>query len=169
MASKKLLHTFNVLKEQQESVKESTNEDVCCLTLDDCDKIIKSAINKAEQLKTLMNIAIVDHTGNLISFAKMPGAWNGSIEIAKSKAYTAFSFSDNKDKQGPLTTEELGKLAQPGQPLFGIQNSNSDKGIIIFGGGIPLYKDNILVGAIGVSGSTVPNDIKVAEAGLAGI
>ena len=138
------------------------------LTHDDCTSIISQAMAESSKLDVLMNIAIVDHTGNLAMFYKMPGAWEGSVGIAQSKAYTAFAFSGDKDKQGALSTEELGKLSQPGQPLFGIQNTNSDKGIVIFGGGIPVYKNSKLVGAVGISGSTVPNDVKVCTAATKG-
>jgi uncharacterized protein GlcG (DUF336 family) len=63
------------------------------LTPDDCESIIAECIKAAEGAHLLMNIAIVDHTGDLCYFVRMPGAWNGSIEIAQSKAYTAFAFS----------------------------------------------------------------------------
>lgn len=163
MSKQRLFQTFTKLNE----VQEQTTDD-CCLTLSDCETICSQAIKKSEDLNTLMDIAIVDHTGELLHFTRMPGAWVGSIKISQAKAYTAFAFSGDKDKQGPLSTAELGKLAQPGEPLFGIQNSNLDKEIIIFGGGIPLYKDGILVGAVGISGSTVDNDVKVAKASVKG-
>jgi uncharacterized protein GlcG (DUF336 family) len=56
-------------------------------------------------------------------------------------------------------------LSQPGKPLYGIEHSND--GLITFPGGVPIVdEDGVLVGAIGVSGSTVENDNKVAEAGV---
>jgi uncharacterized protein GlcG (DUF336 family) len=64
-----------------------------------------------------------------------------------------------------MATGELGKLSQPGKPLYGIEHSNA--GLITFPGGLPIVdEDGVLVGAIGVSGSTVDNDHKVAEAGV---
>ena len=61
---------------------------------------------------------------------------------------------------------KIGKLSQPGGPLYNIEVSNG--GLISFPGGVPL-KDSSgdLIGAIGVSGSTVENDHKVASAGAA--
>ena len=63
-----------------------------------------------------------------------------------------------------MNTGEIGKLSQPGGPLFGIEHSNG--GLITFPGGVPLKdgKGNV-VGAVGVSGSTVENDHAVAVAG----
>jgi uncharacterized protein GlcG (DUF336 family) len=86
----------------------------------------------------------------------MDGAWLGSIDISMRKARTARWFDMN--------TGEIGKLSQPGGPLFGIEHSNG--GLITFPGGVPL-KDGQgnVVGAVGVSGSTVENDHAVAVAG----
>jgi hypothetical protein len=62
----------------------------------------------------------------------------------------------------------LGKLSQPGGPLYGIEVSNG--GLITFPGGLPLRAaDGTVIGAIGVSGSTVEDDGAVAEAGAAAV
>ncbi len=107
-----------------------------------------------------MNIAVVDAGLNLKAFLRMDGAWLGSIDIAIKKARTARSFD--------MPTGELGKLSQPGEPLFNIEHSNG--GLITFPGGIPLVNDaGTVVGAIGVSGSTVENDHSVAEAGAGAV
>jgi uncharacterized protein GlcG (DUF336 family) len=90
----------------------------------------------------------------------MDGAWLGSIDIATTKARTARYFD--------LPTEELGKLSQPGGPLYGIEVSNG--GLITFPGGLPLHAaDGTVIGAVGVSGSTVENDHAVAAAAVAAI
>jgi uncharacterized protein GlcG (DUF336 family) len=126
------------------------------LTLEAAEKILAAAKKKAAELQTRMDIAVVDAGGNLKSFARMDGAWLGSIDISIRKARTARWFDMN--------TGEIGKLSQPGGPLFGIEHSNG--GLITFPGGIPL-KDGkgTVVGAVGVSGSTVEHDHAVATAG----
>jgi uncharacterized protein GlcG (DUF336 family) len=130
------------------------------LVLTDAEKIVAAAKKKAVEIKTLMNIAVVDAGGNLKAFLRMDGAWIGSIDISIRKARTARLFDMN--------TGEIGKLSQPGGPLFGIEHSNG--GLITFPGGIPL-KDahGNVVGAIGVSGSAVENDHAVASAGAASL
>src|SRR5438309_5968598 len=126
------------------------------LTLEAAEKIISAAKKKAAQLKTKMDIAVVDAGGNLKAFVRMDGAWLGSIDISMRKARTARWFDMN--------TGEIGKLSQPGGPLFGIEHSNG--GLISFPGGVPLKNSKgEIVGAIGVSGSTVENDHAVAVAG----
>ena len=126
------------------------------LTLEAAEKIVVAAKKKAAELDTLMNIAVVDVGANLKAFVRMDGAWLGSIDISIRKARTARWFDMN--------TGEIGKLSQPGGPLFGIEHSNG--GLISFPGGVPL-KDGKgeVVGALGVSGSTVENDHAVAAAG----
>jgi len=128
------------------------------ISLDESMRVISAARKKAEEIGVMMNIAVVDAGGNLTAFAHMDGAWIGSIDIAKNKAYTARAFD--------MTTEALGAISQPGEMCYGIHASNDLK-VIIFGGGIPLIRNGNVVGAVGVSGGTVPQDIEVAEAGLA--
>ncbi len=128
------------------------------LTLERAYQVIMAARQKAEEIGVLMNIALVDEGNNLLAFARMPGAWLGSVDIAQGKAYSARAFD--------MPTKELGKASQPGEPLFGIHASNHGK-IIIFAGGIPLTENGKVVGAIGVSGGSVEQDQEVAEAGVA--
>lgn len=120
-------------------------------------RIVEEAKKKAEELHIKEDIALVDAGGNLKAFVRMDGAWLGSIDIAIRKARTARMFD--------METAKIGKMSQPGEPLYGIEFSNG--GLISFGGGIPLEDQaGTVIGAIGVSGSTVENDVKVAEAGV---
>lgn len=119
-------------------------------------KILRAATEKSRAIDCKMNIAVVDAGSNLKAFFRMEGAWLGSIDISIKKAKTARYFD--------MPTGEIGKLSQPGGPLFNIEHSND--GLITFPGGIPLKdKEGNIVGAIGVSGSAVENDHAVAEAG----
>ena len=130
------------------------------ITLEQAEKIIKEAKEKAKALDTKMNIAIVDSGSNLVAFNRMNGAWLGSLDISIKKAKTACFFDMN--------TGAVGELSQPGQPLYNIEHSNN--GLITFPGGIPIKNElGKTIGAIGVSGSTVENDHKVAEAGVTSI
>jgi len=126
------------------------------ITLKEAKEIIDRAAVKAESLNTKMSISVVDSSANLVAFERMDGAFLGPIDIAIKKAKTASLFGKN--------TGVLGKLSQPGGPLYNIEHSNN--GLITFPGGIPIKnKQNIIIGAIGVSGSTVENDFEVAQAG----
>ena len=128
------------------------------LTLRDARRLIAAGERKAEELKIPYNIAVVDAGGSLISHVRMDGAWLGSIDISINKAFTARAFD--------MTTNDLSKAAQSGESLFGIHTTN-DARIVIFGGGVPVKVDGTVIGAIGASGGSVENDIKVAEAAAA--
>ena len=130
------------------------------ITLEQAQSVVEAAARKAGEIGTKMDIAVVDAGANLKAFVRMDGAWLGSIDIAIKKARTARYFD--------MPTGEIGKLSQPGQPLFNIEHSN--EGLISFPGGIPLKNGSgEVIGAIGVSGSTVDDDHTVAEAGAQAI
>jgi len=127
------------------------------VTMKNARAAIEAARKKAVRHKTKMCIAVVDSGANLKAFVRMDDAWVGSIDIAIKKAKTAVYFG--------MPTGEIGKLSQPTNSLYGIEHSN--QGLITFPGGLPIVdEDGVLVGAIGVSGSSVENDHAVAEAGV---
>ena len=88
----------------------------------------------------------------------MDDAWVGSIDIAMKKAKTAVFFG--------MPTGQIGRLSQPGGPLFGIEHSND--GLITFPGGLPIVDANgVMIGAIGVSGSSVEKIMRSRKLGAA--
>ncbi|MBB3542205.1 MULTISPECIES: heme-binding protein [unclassified Rhizobium] len=130
------------------------------LTLSDAKQMLQAAEVKAAKIGIPYNIAVVDAGGALIAFARQDGALEGSIDLAIGKAKTSRMF--NK------TTEYLAELAQPGAPLFGIEQSNDGR-VVIFGGGLPVTIGDQIVGAVGASAGSVEQDIAVAEAAAAAI
>jgi uncharacterized protein GlcG (DUF336 family) len=85
----------------------------------------------------------------------MDGAWIGSIDISINKAFTARAFD--------ISTAQLAKNSQPGEQFFGIHVSNHGR-VMIFAGGVPLRRDESIIGAIGVSGGSGGQDGAVASA-----
>ena len=130
------------------------------ITLSQAEKLISAAKEKAVSIDCKMNIAVVDAGANLVAFARMDGAWLGSLDISIKKAKTAKFFDMNSG--------EIGKLSQPGESLYNIEHSNG--GLITFPGGVLVKNaDGEIIGAIGVSGNAVENDHAVAEAGAAAL
>ena len=128
------------------------------VTLEQAQRIVDAAVSKAADDGLLMNVAVVDAGNNLTAFARMDGAWLGSIDIAIAKAHTSRRFD--------ITTQELGQMAQPGEPLYGI-HVLAEGGNVIFAGGIPLQgPDGAIAGAVGVSGGTPDQDHEVCQAGV---
>jgi uncharacterized protein GlcG (DUF336 family) len=102
--------------------------------------IFEAARKQAEKIEVPMNIAVVDAGAHLIASLRMGGAWLGSIEIAQNKAYTARAFD--------MTTKDLAKISQPGQPASGIAVSTRHR-VAIFPGGIPLKAGDRVIGVSG--------------------
>jgi uncharacterized protein GlcG (DUF336 family) len=126
------------------------------ITLDQAHAVMQAALQKAVEMKVKMDIAVVDAGANLKAFVRMDDAWLGSIDIAIKKARTARFFN--------MPTGDIGALSQPGGALYNIEHSNG--GLITFPGGVPLTNEaGTVIGAIGVSGSTVEDDHAVAVAG----
>lgn len=128
------------------------------ITLQQAEAAIAAAKTKAAELNTKMDICVVDTGANMVAFARMDGAWIGSIDISHKKAKTAAFFD--------MDTAALTPITQPNTPLFNIEHSNG--GLITFPGGVVIRNTNgEMIGAIGVSGSSVENDHAVASAGAA--
>jgi len=136
----------------------STLTNMASLTLDIAHQIIQGAIAEAEKHSLKVSVAIVDAGGNLVAFSRMDGAEIAGPVLAVDKAYTAVS--------NRISTEELGKLAQPGGELFGIHSSGGGR-FVIFGGGVPLWDGDQVAGGIGVSGASASEDAACATAGAA--
>lgn len=130
------------------------------IKLSQAQKVLEIAAKKAHSINTKMNIAVVDSGANLVAFVRMDEAWLGSLDISIKKAKTARFFD--------MDTGAIGELSQPGKALFNIEHSNN--GLITFPGGVPIKNDDKeIIGAIGVSGSSVENDHIVAIAGAKGV
>ena len=125
------------------------------LSLQDAKRMLAAGEAKADQIGLPYNIAVVDAGGNLVAFSHQDGALIASIDLAIHKAFSARACD--------MSTGDLAELAQPGKPLYGIQYSNSGK-IVIFGGGLPIRRKGVVIGAVGTSAGTVEQDIAVAEA-----
>jgi uncharacterized protein GlcG (DUF336 family) len=126
------------------------------INLKEARQVIAAAEAKANEIGQPMNIAVVDAGGNLVSHVRMDDAWIGSIDISINKAFTARAFD--------ISTAQLGENSQPGQQFYGIQNSNHGR-VMIFAGGVPLWRKGSVIGAVGVSGGSGSQDQAVATAG----
>jgi|TARA_R110002003_G_scaffold9_38_gene723 uncharacterized protein GlcG (DUF336 family) len=122
--------------------------------------IINAAVINATALNIPQNIAVVNPSGLLVAFLAMDNAYLGSIDISQKKARTAVLFNG-------IPSAGLYAGAQPGQSVYGIEETNG--GLVVFGGGFPIYVDGKLIGGVGVSGGSVEQDVLVATAGVLGL
>jgi uncharacterized protein GlcG (DUF336 family) len=123
--------------------------------------VIRSAVANATASHIADNIAVVDPSGLLVAFLRMDNSFLGSIDLSMKKAKTAILFN------GLYGSAELYAAAQPGQELYGIEETNG--GLTLFGGGFPIFMNGQLIGGVGVSGGTVAQDEMVAMAGVLGL
>jgi uncharacterized protein GlcG (DUF336 family) len=124
-------------------------------------RALTAAIAEAERIGVAVSVAVVDAGGILRAFARMDGAEIAGEVLAVDKAYTAVAHR--------TSTAELGALAQPGAELFGLQ-ANGRGRYVMFGGGLPVTGgDGAVVGAVGVSGAAVAQDVACAEAARAAL
>ena len=127
------------------------------LSLDIVKEMAKAAEKKAAEINVPVVFAAVDKGANLMLMHRMENALLTSVDIAINKAYRAACL-----KQG---SHEIAESVQPGQSLYGLQLSNNQR-IVPFGGGFPIIVDGQVVGAVGVSGGTVEEDMSVAQAAV---
>lgn len=127
------------------------------ITLDVAKEIIAGAEEEAKKIGVSMVISVVDEGGNMVAVHRMDDAWLASVDIAQNKAWTSVALK--------MPSANLAEATVPAAELYGLNTTNNGR-LVVFGGGIPLVNDGKVVGAIGVSGSTVPHDVQVAEAGV---
>ena len=126
------------------------------LTLEDAERITAAAEVKAKAESWNVVIAILDDGGHLISLKRMDGVQIGSIEVAQAKAKSAVFF------KRPTKVFEDAMKGEGGSRIATLPNAVGVEG------GLPIFKDGIIIGSIGVSGVTSAQDGIIAEAGVKG-
>ena len=123
------------------------------LTLEAAKNIAKAAAAEARKNNWNVVIAIVDDGGHLVYLERMDGTQTGSIEVAIKKAQTAMSF-----KRPTKVFEEA--VAGGRQVILALP------GALPIEGGVPITVGGQMIGSIGVSGVTAPQDGQIAKAGV---
>ena len=123
------------------------------LSLEDARKAAAASATEAKKNKWAMAIAVVDDAGHLVYFERIDETQFGSIDIAIGKARTAASLKrPTKALEDALNGGQYAILTFPN--------------ILPREGGLPIHADGKVIGAIGVSGGTSPQDAQVAKAGV---
>lgn len=102
-----------------------------------------------------LSAAVVDRGGNVVAAARMDGAQLGALSLATDKAFTAVSFGH--------PTSSWASTSRPGDSDWGLASTLGGRAIV-FPGGVPLYADGHLIGALGVSGTVSAVDEECATA-----
>lgn len=128
------------------------------IDLDDARLLMAAARQRAQEIGVPMCIAVTDEAGNLMAFERMDGGKITSITIAIDKAFTAAAARK--------ATHDYGSASQPGGAAWGIGSAIGGR-LMVVAGGIPITWQGEVVGGIGISSGTPPQDRDVAEAAMA--
>jgi uncharacterized protein GlcG (DUF336 family) len=104
-----------------------------------------------------MSCAVVDSGDQLVAFERMDAADLVGITLALDKAFTALV--------NRMPTRDLAPIVQPGTEFYGYDSAAGGR-MIVFAGGMPLQRDGVLVGAVGVSGGDAEQDQRAVDAAV---
>ena len=127
------------------------------LTLAAARRAIAAVERAAATMRVAMSVAVVDAGDQLVAFVRMDGADLVGVRLAQDKAYTALV--------NRMPTRDLAPVVQPGTEFYGYDSLSGGR-MIVFAGGMPLERDGVLVGAVGVSGGSAEEDQRAADAAL---
>src|SRR5438105_2971743 len=130
------------------------------ITLDGANAVVSAAVVHAKNIGVLEVIAVYDSTGVLKALASVDGARVTSVNFAMDKAWTA--------ARREAATQDLAD-AFASQPAVNTPSFLKQPQVTLLGGGVPIVVDGKVVGGVGASGGSIPQDIEVANAGLAAI
>jgi len=126
------------------------------LTLADAERMTAAARVTAIENNWNVVIAVVDDGGHLISLQRMDGTQKGSVRVAEQKARTAIMFK--------RPTKAFEDAVLQGRPVMMTMPD-----AICLEGGLPLVRDGVYLGAIGISGVLSSQDGVVAAKGAAAL
>jgi uncharacterized protein GlcG (DUF336 family) len=127
------------------------------LTLAAARRIVAAVLAEGAAMGVALSAAVVDAGDLLVAFERMDGADLVSVNLARDKAFTALL--------NRMPTRDLGPMVQPGTEFYGYDSVAGGR-MIVFAGGMPLEREGILVGALGVSGGSAEQDQQAADAGV---
>jgi glc operon protein GlcG len=150
-----LLATSSVSAQQPAAAPPPPPPYGAAITLDQAKKVMAGAEAEAQKNKWNVVISILDSGGNVVMVHRMDGAQFGSLEVAREKAYSAVAF-----RRPTKAFEDA--IGQGGVNLRILKLAGASP----LEGGLPIVVDGKLIGGIGVSGVTAPQDAQIGRAGI---
>jgi len=127
------------------------------ISLRSAQALVTAAIGHATAIEIAISVVVVDGAGNVIASARMDDAPLGAMRLATDKAYTASLWQ--------IPSGDLRLSSQPGGDDWGVTSTEGGR-VVVYEGGIPVFTDNGLAGAIGVSGGTGAQDTECAQTSI---
>jgi len=125
------------------------------MNLEMAKKILQTGVKKAKEMGKLCSIAIVDDHGWLVALHRIDGAPIPTAEIARDKAWTAATFR--------RPSVEVSQFGDPKVPGYGFNVQNWNERLTTIPGGLPIWKDGHVIGAIGVCSQTPREDVPFCQ------
>jgi glc operon protein GlcG len=128
------------------------------ITLEQAKKVMAGAEAEAKKNNWSMAIIILDSGGNMVMMQRLDGTQLGSTDVARDKAWSAVAF-----RRPTKAFEDAVSQGGPNLRLLRLTGASPIEG------GVPIVADGKIIGSIGVSGGTAPQDGQVAKAGADGV
>jgi len=142
------------------------------LSLEEARRILDAAVSECERRGVKTAVAVVDDHGQIVAAARLDGARHYYADVAVGKAMSAAIFKEPSRSAGAWsapagTLPAAGSLASMPRPPGGngVQarvNQLHGNRIVYAPGAVPLYRDGVVIGAVGVGGSGPDGDESVA-------
>jgi uncharacterized protein GlcG (DUF336 family) len=127
------------------------------MSLEIADRLLAGVRRLAEQEGVRLAAVVLDRGGNLVAAARMDAAQLGATSLAADKAYTAAAFGQ--------PTSAWAESSAPGGSDWGLGSTLGGRAVV-FPGGVPIYADGTLIGALGVSGAASVTDAQCADSAV---
>ena len=134
-----------------------TASQVTGMTLAAARRMIDAVESTGREIRVALSVAVVDAGDQLVAFARMDGADLVSVELARNKAFSAL--------MNRMPTRDLAPMVQPGTEFYGYDSLAGGR-MVVFAGGMPIERNGVLVGAVGVSGGSSEEDQRAADAAV---
>jgi uncharacterized protein GlcG (DUF336 family) len=125
------------------------------MNLEMAKKLLQAGMTEAKEKGTPCSIAIVDDNGWLVALHRMDGAPIPTSEIARDKAWTAAAFR--------LPSSKVPRFGDPKIPGYGLNVQNWNERLTTIPGGLPIWKDGRVIGAIGVCSQSPKKDVLLCQ------
>jgi uncharacterized protein GlcG (DUF336 family) len=113
--------------------------------------ILITAVSKAKEMDKACSFAIVDEKGWLVALHRMDSAPIPTAEIARDKAWTAATFR--------IPSSEVSQFGDPRVPGYGLNVQNWNERTTTIPGGMPIWMEGRLIGALGICSQTPKEDV----------
>lgn len=131
------------------------------LSMDEANRVVSAALAKAKEMNVRVAVAVIDVGGNLIAFNRMDGAAPSTAIVAQGKAHSSAMFG--------RTSGDVQQRVQSGSAPTTTVMATAGGVFVPWQGAVPIWRNDILEGACGVSGAASDQDEECARAGVTSV